>query len=51
MSNLRTGDWFGLLFAVAVLYVLVRPQSKAADLVSALFKLMRALVRRAADLA
>lgn len=49
--KLRTGDWFGLLFAVAVLYVLVRPQSKAAEVIAAGFKLMRALVRRAADLA
>lgn len=49
--RLRTGDWFGLLFVVAILYVLVRPQSKAADLAAAVFKLMRALVRRAADLA
>lgn len=44
-------DWFGLLFVVAVVYVLVRPSSKAAELVDAVGSLMLALTRRATDLA
>lgn len=44
-------DWLGLLFLVAVVYVLVRPASKAAELVDAVGSLMLALTRQATDLA
>lgn len=45
------GDWLGLLFIVAVIYVLVRPRSKAADMVDALGQMLVAMVRSATDLA
>lgn len=47
---MRAGEWFGLLFLVAVLYVLVRPRSGAAQMVAALGKLLAAIVRRATDM-
>lgn len=45
------GGWLGLLFVVAVVYVLVRPRSKAAELVTAFGGMLIAIVRRATDLA
>jgi hypothetical protein len=45
------GDWIGLLFVVAIIYVLVRPSSKAAELVESLGNMLVALVRRATDIA
>lgn len=45
------GDWIGLLFLVAIVYVLVRPQSKAGDMVEAFGRMLVALVRSATDLA
>lgn len=45
MSGL--GDWLGVLFIVAVIYVLVRPRSRAAQLVEALGAMVVALVRTA----
>jgi hypothetical protein len=45
------GDWIGLLFVVAIVYVLVRPRSKAAETVEALGSMLVSLVRRATDLA
>jgi hypothetical protein len=47
----RLGEWLGLAFVVTAVFVLVRPQSKAAVLVDALGKFLVALVRRATDLA
>ncbi len=44
------GDWLGLLLVVAIIYVLVRPQSKAAELVDAVGGMLVAIVRRATDL-
>lgn len=47
---MRTGDWFAAFFLLAIVYVLVRPRSQAAQLVSALGKFSVALVRRATDI-
>jgi uncharacterized membrane protein YkgB len=47
----RFGDWLGLLLVVAVIFVLARPRSKAAELVDALMDMLTALVRRTVDLA
>lgn len=44
-------DWIGLLFIVAVVYILVRPSSKAAEMVDAAGRLLVALVRNATGLA
>jgi hypothetical protein len=43
-------DWIGLLFIVAVVYILVRPSSKAAEMVDAAGRLLVALVRSATGL-
>lgn len=51
MSTLKVGDWFALLFVVAVVYVLVRPSSNAAQLVSAVGKFIVSLVKTATDTA
>lgn len=51
MARLRLGDWFGLLFFVAILYVLVRPQSNAAQLIQYLGSFLKALVSSATDTA
>lgn len=48
---MKTGDIFAVLFVVGCVYVLVRPSSKAAELVSALGKFGRALVATATDIA
>jgi len=45
------GEWFTWLFIVAVVYVLVRPQSNAAQFVAAAGKFGRALVSSATDIA
>jgi hypothetical protein len=45
------GDWFALLFVVAMVYVLVRPRSKAAELVDGFGKFVVAMVSKATDLA
>lgn len=47
----RISDWFGLLFVVAIIYILVRPSSKAAEAVDAVGGMVVALVRRATDIA
>lgn len=47
---MRPGDWFLVLFIVTAVYVLVRPSSKAADLVTALGTLGTAMVKRATDI-
>jgi hypothetical protein len=44
------GDWAAALFLVALVYVLVRPQSAAADMVTQFSKAMAALVRTVTDL-
>ena len=44
------GDWVAALFFVAVVYVLVRPQSAAADMVTQFSKAMAAIVRSVTDL-
>lgn len=46
----RVFDWFALLFVVLMVYILVRPRSKAADLVQAFFDMTISLVRSATDL-
>lgn len=45
----RVGDWLGLLFVVAIVYVLFRPQSRVAELITAIGEFMAAIVRRATD--
>lgn len=40
-------DWLWLLLVVAIVYVLVRPKSKAAELVNGFFALLIALVKTA----
>jgi hypothetical protein len=47
----RIGDWLGLLFVVTIIYILVRPSSKAAEMVDAAGRLLVALVRSATDIA
>jgi hypothetical protein len=44
-------DWIGLAMVVTIIYILVRPQSKAADAVEAIGNTMVSMVRRAVDLA
>lgn len=44
-------DWFAVLFIVAIIYVLVRPRSKAAELVDGFGRFVIALVSKATDLA
>jgi preprotein translocase subunit YajC len=46
----RVADWLGLLLVVAIIYVLVRPQSKAAELVDAVMDMLTSLVRGATGL-
>jgi hypothetical protein len=45
------GDWFALLFVLAIIYVLVRPSSNAAQFVQAVGRFGRALVASATDTA
>jgi hypothetical protein len=49
MSNL--GDWIALLFIVGIVYLIVRPKSKAVEAVDAFGRMMVEMVRRAVDLA
>lgn len=51
MRGGRAGEWFGLLFTVAVVYVLVRPKSNAAQFISAIGGFLRAIVKTATDTA
>ncbi len=51
MRTRRVGEWFAWLFVVAVVYVLVRPQSNAAQFVQVLGKFGRKLVSTATDIA
>lgn len=45
------GDWLALVLVVAIVYLLVRPSSKAAEMVDAFGRLMIGLVKSATDLA
>lgn len=47
---MKFGVWFGLLFVLAIVYVLVRPRSGAAQLVNAVGVFGTAVVRRATDI-
>lgn len=49
--NATLGDWLALLFLVTIIYVLVRPGSKAAELVDAVGSMMVAMIKRATDIA
>jgi LytS/YehU family sensor histidine kinase len=51
MKGRVIGEWFAVFFVLTVIYVLVRPNSKAAQLVSALGMFLRALVKAATDTA
>lgn len=44
-------DWLGLAFVVGIVYILVRPRSRAAQFVDAVSDLLIALVRSAGQLA
>lgn len=46
----RISDWFAVFFLVVLLYILVRPQSAAADLIDQFSKAMSALVRATTDI-
>ncbi len=46
----QLADWFAALFLVAVVYVLVRPRSAAADAVKGFSDAMVAIVKTATDL-
>lgn len=45
------GDWLAVLAVVAIVYVLVRPQSKAAELVEGFGGMVVVMVQRATGLA
>jgi hypothetical protein len=47
----RAADWIGLAFVVALVYVLVRPGSKAGQFVDAFTSFLVALVKGATGLA
>ena len=51
MTGAAVGDWLGLLAVVAIIFLLVRPGSKAAETVDAIGTLLVALVRSATDIA
>lgn len=51
MTRWLIGDWIGLLFVVAIIYVLVRPSSRAAQFVDAVGHMLVNIVRRATDVA
>lgn len=44
------GDWLAAIFLVAVIYVLVRPRSAAAEAVQMFSKGMAAIVRNVTDM-
>lgn len=48
---MKTGDVLALAFVLAVVYMLVRPSSQAAQLVQAIGRAGIAMVRRATDTA
>lgn len=50
MTRGLIADWFAALLLVTVIYVLVRPQSKAAEFVDLFAKAMTALVRTVTDM-
>lgn len=50
MIGARAADWLGLLFVATIVYVLVRPQSRAAELVGAIGNMVAAIVASATDL-
>lgn len=50
LKQLRVGEWFALLFFVVILYVLVRPRSKANELIKAFTDATVAIVKTATDL-
>lgn len=45
------GDVLAISFVLAIVYVLVRPRSKAAEAIQAVGDMLVAMVRRAVDLA
>jgi hypothetical protein len=47
----RWADWLGLVFVVAIVYVIVRPGSKVGEAVEGLGRLVISMVRKATDLA
>ena len=47
----KAGEWFTLLFILTIVYVLVRPQSGAAQFIQAVGKFGRVLVSTATDTA
>lgn len=51
LAKLRLGEWVAILFVVTIFYVIVRPNSKAVDLVQAVGQFLRALVSTATDTA
>lgn len=51
MNTTTAWDVLSLAFVVAVMYVLVRPRSKAAEMVEGIGDMLIALVRQATDLA
>lgn len=44
-------DWIGLLFVVGIVYLIVRPNSKAAETIGAVGGMLVAIVRQATDIA
>lgn len=46
----RIWDWLGILFVVGVIYILVRPGSKAVDAVSAIGSAVVAMAKTATDI-
>ena len=50
MKRRRTGDMLALVFLAAALYMVVRPQSKATQLVQVAGRAAVAVVRRATDI-
>lgn len=45
------GDWLGLVFIVALIFLLVRPGSKATETITAVGGMLVAIVRSATDIA
>lgn len=50
MNGSTVWDFLALAFVVLIIYVLVRPGSKAGEFVDAFFNLLGALIRSATDL-
>lgn len=51
MPRFKFGEWFAILFVVTIVYVLVRPNSKAADFIGAVGSFAKAVVAQATDTA